>query len=345
MKWTRTLAVALGTLLWAGTATANETPKSDPQGPARVTASVVLKVSNKTAAQKSVVTEADKHGGYFSYLDEGVVTLRVPVAHADAFLKFVEQLGVVADREYHSEDLRELLDHKTTRLNARKKVLDQYFKLLGTADAKAVLTVEREITRLVSEVERYEGAIRLLKHDARLATVKVHFQFRDRTQPNQRHGSSFDWLNTLSLAELVQEGAEVSDSGGLKNKVDVQAPAGFAAYDTKRQFWSASPDGVLYRVRTEAHKPQADLPFWAESMAKHLSGAGYRLHNKSDVKAGQMAGHMTETYAPLGPHDYAYTVAIFPADKRLVIVEVAGPAEEVAERHDAVTAAIGQLKF
>ena len=345
MKWTRTLVLGLCAWMWAGTALGSQGSQSAQVGPARVKANVVLKVSNKAMAQKSVVAEAEKHGGYFSYLDDGVVTLRVPVAHADAFLDFVAQLGVVAGRDYASEDLRELLDQKTTRLNARKKVLDQYFKLLGTADSKAVLTVEREITRLVAEVERYEGAIRLLRHDARLASVTVRFQFRDRTQPNQQQGSSFDWLNTLSLADLVDEGAEVSDVGGLKNKVDAQAPDGFAAYGTKRRFWAASPDGVLYRVRTETHKPQADLPFWAESMAKHLSAAGYRLHSKSDVKAGQTAGHMIETYAPLGPHDYAYNVVIFPVGKRLVIVEVAGPAEKVGERRDAVAAAINRLEF
>jgi hypothetical protein len=47
----------------------------------------------------------------------------------------------------------------------------------------------------------------------------------------------------------------------------------------------------------------------------------------------------------MGAHDYAYTVALFPDGKRLVIVEVAGPVEKYDARRAAVTAAIGALKF
>ena len=310
-------------------------------GPKRVVAQLVLKVANKGEAQQSVITEAERLGGYFSQLSESQVSVRVPVAHQDDLLTHLDGLGLVADRQYSSTDLREQLEDSKTRLSARQKVLDQYFKLLSTANAKAVITVEREITRLVAEVERYQGSIRLLEHDAKLASVVVRFQFRDRTQPNQSTGSSFAWLNSLSLARLVHQGAHARDMRAPKNKVRVTAPEGFAAYDTRRQHWSASPDGVLFRVRTVEHKPEADLAFWAESMAT----AGYRIQSKSDIKAGQTEGHQIQTNAPMGAHDYAYTVAIFPVGKLLVIAEVAGPVEKVAAHQGAIDAAVAGLRF
>lgn len=325
------------------TATAAEDKPVD--GPKRVVAQIVLKVANKDEAQQSVITEAERLGGYFSQLSESQVSVRIPVAHHDDLLTHLDGLGLVADRQYSSLDLREELEDSKIRLSARQKVLDQYFKLLSTANAKAVITVEREITRLVAEVERYQGSIRLLEHDAALASVVVRFQFRDRTQPNQSTGSSFDWLNSLSLARLVHQGTHARDMRAPKNKVRVTAPEGFAAYDTRRQHWSASPDGVLFRVRTVEHKPQADLAFWAESMAKHLATAGYRIQSKSDIKAGQTAGHQVQTNAPMGAHDYAYTVAIFPVGKLLVIAEVAGPVEKVAAHQGAIDAAVAGLGF
>jgi hypothetical protein len=332
----------LAGLLWTGLALAQDKPADSP---IRVVAQIVLKVANKDKAQQSVITEAERLGGYFFQLSEGQVAVRVPVGKTDALLTHLDGLGLIADRQYRAEDLRERLEDQKTLLKARQKVLDQYFKLLDTANAKAVITVEREITRLIAEVERYQGGIRLLEHDAKLARVSVSFQFRDRTQPNQRQKSSFDWLNSLSLASLVRHGAIVQDVKGPKNKVRVGSPEGFAAYETKKQHWSASPDGVLFRVRTAEHKPVAGLAFWAESMAKHLDKAGYRIHSKSEIKAGTTAGHQIETHAPMGAHDYAYTVALFPDGKRLVIVEVAGPVEKYDARRAAVTAAIGALKF
>jgi hypothetical protein len=329
--------------MWAGLASAEEPPKND--GPARVTAAVVLKVANKEQAQRAVIKKAEEYGGYFSSLSDDAVAVRVPVDKADALLTYLAGLGLVADRKYQTEDLRERLSDQKTRLAARKKVLEQYFKILTTAKAKSVVTVEREITRLVAEVERYEGGIRLMEHDARLARIGVNFVFRDRTQPNRSHRSSFDWLNTLSVADLVKQFASVEDLSGPKNRVDVTLPKGFAAYDTRRQDWAASPDGVLFRVRTAQHEPEADLSFWAEAMSKHLDGAGYRVARDGAVKAGSVAGQFLETTAPLGAHDYAYAVAVFPNGKSLVLVEVAGPVEKFEARREAIVAAIQGLGF
>jgi hypothetical protein len=80
-------------------------------------------------------------------------------------------------------------------------------------------------------------------------------------------------------------------------------------------------------------------------MSKHLATAGYRIQSKSDIKAGQTAGHQVQTNAPMGAHDYAYTVAIFPVGKLLVIAEVAGPVEKVAAHQGAIDAAVAGLGF
>jgi len=339
-------AVAVG-MLWGGLAMA-QTATAAPdaaEGPVRVTADVVLKVANKEKAQAAVVTKAEALKGYFSALNNDLVTVRVPVSQTDAMLSYLEELGLVANRNYKSDDLRERLSNQKARLAARKKVLEQYFKLLDTANSKAVITVEREITRLVSEIERYEGGIRLLEHDARLARVTVRFQFRDRTQPSRSRTSSFDWLNTLSVADLVEEAADVDPGSQLKTRVEVGAPDGFASYDTKRQHWFASPDGVVLRVRAAEHEPEADLAFWSEAMSKHLSGAGYRLHKEGSVTAGGNTGHLVEAHAAIGASDYAYSVALFALEKRLIIVEVAGPVEAYQERRAALVKSIEGMQL
>jgi len=341
-RWRRVGAVVLSSL-WASLAMAEVPDPTD--GPARVSADIVLKVSNKDTAQQSVLKKAAALGGYFSDLNRDLVAVRVPVATTDDLLEHLAGLGLVAERQYKSEDLRERLSDQKTRLSARRKVLEQYFKLLETANSKAVITVEREITRLVAEIEKYEGGIRLLEHDARLAKVTVRFQFRDRTQPSRSHSSSFPWLNTLSAQDLVEQFSSVDDHAYGRNKVDVSAPDGFAIYDTRRQYWAASPDGVMLRVRTMEHEPVADLPFWTEAMAKHLNGAGYRILREGAVEAGSTPGHLIEMTAPLGAHDYAYAVALFPSSKSLVIVEVAGPVEKFEARRDAVVSAIQKMVF
>ena len=47
------------------------------------------------------------------------------------------------------------------KLKAREALLEKYFKLLENAGADAVMTVEQEVIRLVSEIERLKGQHRI----------------------------------------------------------------------------------------------------------------------------------------------------------------------------------------
>ena len=309
-------------------------------GPARVSAELVVKVAQKDDAANALIALAESHGGYFSELSNEAVVLRVPVAHAEAVVAAVDEQGLVVDKSYSSEDLRETLNEHQTRLEARQRVLDQYFGLLSGADSDAVLTVEREITRLVAEIERLEGAIRFMEHGARMAHISVRFRFRERTGPRSDASSSFDWLNELNLTGLVDDFSVAEDWRTRRNPVGVTAPDGFATYPNRKQFRAASPDGVLFRVRAVDHEPQADLAFWSEAMERRMTGAGYRVIRKSDIAAGGVSGHLLELSAPLGVVDYAYAIAILPSDKQIVVVEAAGEVSGFEARREAIVQSV-----
>ncbi len=314
-------------------------------GPARITAELVVKVAQRDDAAKALIAETESRGGYFSLLSDEQLVLRVPVAEVEAVVSAVDEQGLVVDRSYNSEDLRETLNEHRTRLAARKRVLDQYFGLLSGADADAVLTVEREITRLVAEVERLEGAIRFMEHGADMANVTVRFRFRERTGPRSDASSSFEWLNGLNLQGLVDDFTVAEDWRTRRNPVGVTAPVGFATYSNRKQFRAASPEGVLFRVTTVEHDPEADLAFWSEAMERRMSGAGYRVIRKEDIDAGGISGHLLELSAPLGVVDYAYAIAVIPSDKQIVVVEAAGEVSEFEARRETIVQSIRAMTW
>lgn len=166
---------------------------------------LVLKVINRESTADKIVGLAEESGGYFSARSDDSVTLKVPAQKAAAVLTFIEKQGVIVERNYQADDVAFPLEEMRTRLRSREQVLARYFKVLNGAKVEAVVSVEREMTQLVQEIESLAGRLKLLEHRLEYTEIRVDFQFRDRRPPLKTGNSNFDWLNTVNLADLIQE--------------------------------------------------------------------------------------------------------------------------------------------
>ncbi len=309
----------------------------------RVTASLTLKVANREEAAETLIADAKGIGGYFATHTAEQVVLRIPVAETEALLERATELGLVVQRNYSTTDLGgELLDLRS-RLKARRQILDQFFELVPTAGTKSIVSVEREIVRLVADIEKLQGRIRLLEHQAAMARVDIAFQFRDRAAPSRDGSSSFYWLNTLNVADIVNDFRYQGIRGTKSNGFKAEPPEGFSAYKIKREHRAVSPNEVLFSVRSEKHKPKADLEFWKEAVTVRMDEAGYHSLRQEEIMAGLSKGWLLEFTAPLGTQDYVYSLAAFPMGGKLVVVESAGEASRYEERRDSVLGAIRGL--
>jgi Domain of unknown function (DUF4349) len=338
-------------LLSAFIGTANAMPPPLPPSPAessravaalsRQDARLVIRVNDREAALKQVVTLGQGAGGWFSSLSGESVTLRVPTAKLAAVTDQVRLLGDVVERSYESQDLSAEMADLQGRLSARQSVLDRYMTVLSTASAGSVVAVEREISRLISEIEGIEGRMRFLQDRADHAELQVSFVFRERTSPRRDGSSNFAWLNSVNLVDLladVQGGRRASPS-----RLSAHAPAGFAAYKKGRRFQAVSPDDVVYRVRSVRNDPKADLAFWREALRTRMVDAGYHLLAEGDVTAGARTGALLELGAANGEQDQTYIVALFVEGRHLVLAEATGEATRVKGHRDAILAALSQL--
>jgi hypothetical protein len=334
--------------LWIGLALAAEPATggaAKPEAPTHVQTALVVQVSDVGAAQDAVIARAESEGGWFSALSDDGVTLQVPVARAGVVEDFARTLGSVVERDYRRDDLSAQLRDQRSALAARQRTLDRYFAVLADANARSVVSVEREINRLVTEIEGYEGRIRVLEHRAAVASVQVSFRFRDRKRPAPAGASSFGWVNSVSLDDLLgtfRYGWAVKRVAG----VSAPAPEGFAAWRTKDGLRALSSDDAVWRVRVLRTRQPADLSFWSEALKNRLQETGYVLTGEGDVttEAG-VAGARTEWSAPDGERDAAWLVAIFVDGRRIVVAEAAGEAGVFPAHREAVLSALGRLTF
>jgi hypothetical protein len=166
---------------------------------------LVVKVGDRQKAADRLVRSAEKSKGYFLEKSGKAVTLRVPAANVRKIMAEADKLGLVIDRQFEREDLGGALLEKEAALKAKSDVQRQYLALLDRADAEAALYVEKELIKLVTEVESLKGRIRFLRHRIDFARIEVLFEYRDRAAPVRDGRSSFAWLNSMNLPDLLEE--------------------------------------------------------------------------------------------------------------------------------------------
>lgn len=196
----KTLVVTLGLCLGMGAGTPVRAGNHD-----QIRASMVLKVRSAEEAADALVKAAEEAGGYFTSRTQEALVMKVPAIKVKAFLDTASGLGIVAEKTYETADLGQQLAETRSKLAAREEVMRKYLDVMNEAGTQGVLRVEQEVTRLVAEIERLKGALRLMEHRIQLSEVTIRFQFRDRSAPVSDGQSSFPWLNTMNLSDLVED--------------------------------------------------------------------------------------------------------------------------------------------
>ncbi len=322
------------------------TPTAATPEPARqetaIAASLVLAVTQRDAVADALVAKARASGGWFQARDDQSVSLRVPVDQAEAVLAFAATQGKVLDRSFARTDLSSSLTDLRGRLEARRSMLDQYDQVLSSATVNSIVSVQSAILRVIGEIEGFQGRIKLLEDQGRYARIDVRFQFLDRSAPARDGSSSFRWLNTLNVQDEI--GGMLLDRPNWKSGgVGVPTPDGFSAWKKKGRARAVSPDGALYRVRVEKHKPKAELAFWKEAVRERMTAAGYKVVAEGDLEAGGVAGGTVELLAPIGTEDWTYLLAFFPVGGKMVIAEAAAEVTTFEAHREALATAMKGL--
>ncbi len=335
---------AVLTLLVAPARADHHDEESDARA-TQVDASVVVAVSQQEEAADQIVATASELGGWFQSRTPSAVSLRVPIDQVDAVLASASAKGKVIDRSVRREDVGQEIADLEGRLAAREQVLDRYYRVLRTAGSDSIVAVERQIVAAIEQIEVLKGRLRMLRDRAAYGRVDVAFRFRDRAAPARDGSSSFPWINTLNVQDVIA-GHMLDRPDWKTRKVDIPTPPkGFSAWRREGRYRAASPDGVLFRVRSVKHKPEGLLPFWKEAVRERMIAAGYTVQAEEDLQVGATRGALIELAAPLGTQDWSYLIAIFPQGNKIVLAEAAGEVATFDGRRKALRKAIDTLRF
>lgn len=153
-----------------------------------------LEVEDVLAASEQVQLTAEALGGFvensFVSGDEeeafAEITIRVPAESFSEALERVRRIGEVRSESLDAQDVTDQFIDLEARLNSATREEASLLDLLGRAeDVQDVLIIERELTRIRSEIERVQGQLNFLERRVSLSTLSVSLftPFSGRTEP------------------------------------------------------------------------------------------------------------------------------------------------------------------
>jgi hypothetical protein len=288
-----------------------------------------LLVFDRRAASDELASWAEENGGYFTLKSEERVRIRVPDEKVKSFRTFIGEFSeFVLEYNQSGRDLREDIMHSRSALEAREEILAKNLSYLDSSDMEGTLELEREIRRLMNEIDRYRGRLRVLENNRKMAQIDVALSFQGQSVPDTRP-SSFDWINTMDFYGFMDEYLLNSNQRMGLGSSPLPIPEGFALVQKSPVFLAISPEGVRLRVRKVKNYPEQNIGFWMETLDIDLSRRGYiPVDMELPGDWGDGENFETRLWAlPLGGQDYLYLTGLRLDGGKIEILEMAGEAE------------------
>ena len=191
-------------------------------------ASVSLEVEAVQEAVVSVRSIAESLGGFVDQLSssgsgesqQATIAIRVPQVQFLNAIESIEALGQVVSSSVSSEDVSERFIDLEARLESSLRQEQSLLSLLEKAETlNDLLTLERELSRVRSDIERIQGQLSFLERRVELATITVSLT----TPKEEQVGEPPSATLTVEVSDANQRAKEVkalvSTLGGEMDRV------------------------------------------------------------------------------------------------------------------------------
>ncbi len=199
-------------------------------------ASLSVEVEDVAGSVAQVRTIAETRGGFISQVattgtpgrQRSDLVVRVPQGEFFDTLESIKRLGKVWAEHAGSEDVTEQFIDLEARLRSAQREEESLLSLLERADTVSnILTIERELARVRSELERLQGQINFMSRRVDLATISVALFPPEERLAEPPYGS----LNM----EVEDVSASVDEVKALVARVDGELEGVFLSVNNGRE--------------------------------------------------------------------------------------------------------------
>ena len=275
---------------------------------------LVLQCQDVPKAVRSAGEIARRYHGYVAESDNLSIRVKIPVEEADAALTELEALGKVTDRKITAQDVTDQYVDTQVRIDNLRKLQEKLTQLLSRAkNVEETLKVERELSRVTTDLERYEATMKNLA--LRVAMVDMSLRFHAVMAPAAPGPMvPIPWVGELGT-EISRRDFLLNQSDDVPFKVDI--PAGFAVlFSNDSTLYAVNSEDVVLKLSQRLNFRDADAPFYRALVERALfSQNGYRKTASETITANRREFVTVSGERQLGDAPVRYWVALNIHDK------------------------------
>ncbi|MCL2294658.1 MAG: DUF4349 domain-containing protein [Spirochaetes bacterium] len=148
------------------------------------TVTLGLSVRDMEETRARLSEQVRKNNGFIIWVTENSVTARIPAKSMDNYLQNARTLGRIDRETKTGTDITDQYRDNVIRLESLRNVRERYLALLERANSVSdILSIERELERVNTEIEIMEGRIRHAELSVAYSHITVRFRERARPGP------------------------------------------------------------------------------------------------------------------------------------------------------------------
>lgn len=280
-----------------------------------------LSVTDTEKTVLDIIAFGENNRGYYTRKTDKSIELRIPFLEKDKLQKLLEEKGYIITYNVTTKDLTEEYEVIKRKIASREKLLSQYKALTSSANFSSALSLEREMSFLLTETENFKGQRRRMENDGENLKLNLYFYSQSSGRP-QKGDSVFPWINSIDFYTFMtgyEKGWKPFVSPLFNDEEGSGSTLAVAKKWGKTIYYSA--DGFKAETRTEKNRLKKDTYFWAEALKTQLTGEGYYF---LDEKESDINGRTIVEFTwlvPFGSDYYKYVTAISASKNKIYIVE------------------------
>lgn len=296
-------------------------------------ATLVLQCPDIASAIRSAEEIARKYQGYAVSIERSFIRLKVPREQADAAMKELEALGLIADRRITAQDVTEQVVDTQVRLDNLRKLRERMVELLARAHkVEDALKIEKELARITTELERYEATLKNLALQTALVDISIRFNSMPVVRPAPL--IPIPWVREL--------GTEISRTnfpldGGHDQPFEVTLPAGFVILSGGRNtLYAVNAVNTVIKLSWHDNYRGGNPEFYLKLLERNLfDSSGFRKTRAEIGKAGGVPAAIASGERQLAKRPVAYEAVIMihhgwlQTNEKVYVLEIWGKPEDV----------------
>ena len=301
------------------------------------TARLLLNVADVKAALLQARDCARSLGGDVKRMNDTSITLAVPAKRGDEALKALAKTGSLESVSIDGEDVTEQTTDLAVRLDNLEKSRQRLLALLEKAGkVEEMVKVEKELTRVTTELERLQAQQKNLRGRVEYITIYVNFNVR-RPVAVYTNVTPVAWVNQLGSALLNPPVMIPANAAPESFLFDLKLPDGFVQSSSRN---AVSGDGCVITLHSYRNavissrwygNKYANLSFYRTMIEKALKN---RFHVPVSVRELKVDGLDALEYSAepvIGGKKYVYRVTAAVDGDTVNLIEAYAGADVFAE--------------